>query len=163
MSFCVITTLFSSDNMKQFPSLSSLFKCLHRFILTFCLKASSLVNKYPSFLRSLAFISSDIASMSPEPHSPLGFSAFPSSSIPSMIFPFTLLIFTEFIAPGAARIPERMPLPSNAGPAAVEVTNTFPEQFNKISAFVPISIAISFIPVLYIFSLQSTAAASAPT
>ena len=49
------------------------------------------------------------------------------------------LIFTPSIAPGAARMPQRIAAPSNAGPAGAAVASSRSPDASRISQLVPMS------------------------
>ena len=75
-----------------------------------------------------------MASMRPEPHTP-------TAGAPSMVWAWSqpLTSVTRSIAPGMLPQPQEMPAPSNAGPAAVEVTYSVPSFHSAISPLVPMS------------------------
>ena len=87
------------------------------------------VSSKPSVSRSLATVST-----MPEPHIPIG-----GCSRIVCIRSFPRSIHTLSIAPGILPQPQETPAPSNAGPAAVEVTYKKPSFQRATSPLVPMS------------------------
>ena len=97
-----------------------------------------------------------MASISPLPQRP-------DASPPPITSTWPSDSFTEQMAPVTARIPCVILIPSNAGPAAVEVHRISPLRPTTISPFVPRSINACHFSCLCIWMLSMPARISLPT
>ena len=125
----------------------------------------------PSVVRIPARWSSAIASMIPEPQTPVTCAAANPGSSDQASVPITRMrgssvsgsMRTRSIAPGAARCPHEICAPSNAGPVGLEAASRRSRLPSTISAFVPTSTRRLTSSARCGASERTTPAVSAPT
>ena len=161
---CCVNTISSYRTNCLSPLTSVVRQSANGLALFICI-ASSPESRQPSDVITWWRRRAARRSTNPEPQIPIGFWSFCSRADTkvSSILPAPRNSFTALITPALALLPCEIPLPSNAGPAAVEHAYSVPLLFNRISAFVPRSTANWILSASHIRKFPSIAAASAPT
>ena len=134
-------------------------------------RAASAPSIVPSVVSTPARWSSAITSMIPEPQTPVTCVPANAGSSDQISLPITRKrgssvsgsIRTRSIAPGAARCPQLICAPSNAGPVGLDAARSRSRLPSTISAFVPMSTIRLTSSPRYGASERITPAASAPT